>query len=735
MRVIDKETIININSDEKTPLMVEQKDKEIIAKPATQSTTWRIVSFGANSSLIAIQMIGNGIMLSSLGPTEQAASSLITAIQSFISGTTFGFLTNTGVELGAAIGKSDTDANNIDAKNEKIESIIKTSWLVGSGLCLMGTAGFLSTRYILPHILDPETAEAVGQFFTMFSIGAFSEPMAGNNGLIIAQVEKNMVLPLLIAAAYRLPAIGLGYYFSKTLKMGVSGLGLGIAVAGVTAFLGSQALLMRSTYKSFNLYNRLIPNFGKHLKSYLNNGWKLSLQRITEWGNLVALTTLIGVLNNSSLQALQPAIQANTLIGLAMQGIGQASMMFVVQDIEKQKKQYKIFKSDFSRDALEEYRKSIEMNKYTFIKNNVAGLAIAIALSAAIYLARKPVIELFLGSNISAQQDEMAQSLMLVTLLGLIPDTLRIVSGGILRGWGDLLYPTLMSLLLMTVVGVPVGAGISLATEKSILSIMWVRFVTILLSAAFNCYRFYQHNNNDKKLYMDGDNLLKIYAQLDQFQRFTDNYSAQNEQVLSQRLTEYGFTISLVNNFNFFDEIAQMMENFQGEERYSGQQLMISLSELIHEKINDYTRQFSCDKETFINNLLQYENDRYIVIKALVKLLNINIVVIHEGNPVTKSIFQPQCQDLTQERTVYLYQSRNGQYHVLRGEPTQLFTALPSTLSDNDFAKINDKQQLQAPRFGSIFYRSSESHNNVSRQQQTAVSLDTKTPIPGFIRR
>lgn len=480
-----------------------------VAAP-TQSTIWRIGSFAVNSSLIAIHMIGNGLILSSLGPTEQAASSLISAVQSFVSGTIFGFLLSTGVELGAALGKKSADVAGKDySPEEEVEAIIKTSWVVGYSLCLLGTAGFLSTLGILPKIVDPETGAAVGQFFLMFSTGAFSEPMSGNNGLIIAQVEKNMILPLIIAAAYRLPAIGLGYLFSKTVGMGIKGLGLGSAIAGVASLLFSQVLFSRKKYEKFNLSKFSFPDFGRHLKTYLHGGWKLSLQRITEWGNLVAITTVIGAIDNSSLRALQPAIQANTLIGLAMQGMGQAAMMFVVQDCEKQKAHYRKFLETGSKFELEKFKELIDTNKRTFIKNNAFGLVLTTLLAGAIYLARDLVIGLFLGSQISQEQYQLTSSLLLATLIGLIPDSFRIVSGGILRGWGDLLFPTIVSLIMMTVLGVPAGMGITYAVGGSILPIMWARAGSILLSSIFNFYRFYQHIRDDNQLYMDGNQALE----------------------------------------------------------------------------------------------------------------------------------------------------------------------------------------------------------------------------------
>ena len=105
----------------------------------------------------------------------------------------------------------------------------------------------------------------------------------------------------------------------------------------------------------------------------------------------------------------------------------------------------------------------------------------------------------------------LAELLLLLNLIGQPFEAVRIVSGGILRGWQDLLFPTLMNILLMSVVGVTAGWAIGYYRDnESPLPMFWVRLAAIILSAAINCYRFAMHIKSDTQLYAAGQALLGV---------------------------------------------------------------------------------------------------------------------------------------------------------------------------------------------------------------------------------
>lgn len=498
------------SSEESIALLNESYKKNGASAPGNIS---RIVSFGLNNSLVAIHLIGNGIILSSLGPTETAAASLITSIQSVVNGSLVGILLNTGVEIGNILGIKNIEKNGVqveiteDERNKKIGDVIKLSWLVGGALGIVTTSMLLSTKLIMPKIVDSATGNEVGDFFLMFSIGSFSEPLGASNGMIIGRLEKSTItgilIPFLSMALYRLPALGLGYAFAYPLGMGVRGVGLGSAVAGLLSLFVTQLWFSRQSYQDYLLYNWHISDLKKRTLSYLNGGWKLSLQRLSEWGNVASISILVGIWSNVSLQSLLPAIQANSLGGITLQGMGQAAMMFIATDCKSQSELYADYQKTNSRDSLDKYSNIITQNRNTFLKYNLAGLILAGAVAAGIFFARRPVIKLFIP-HASEDQYDQANIILILTLAGLFPDAIRIITGGVLRGWKDLLFPTIVSLFCMTLIGVSVGGGIGYAKDKDLLPIFDLRIATIALSALINCYRFISHLSHDRKLYAEG---------------------------------------------------------------------------------------------------------------------------------------------------------------------------------------------------------------------------------------
>ena len=380
-------------------------------QPATQSTAWRVFSLGVGYGMAAVHIIGNGLLLSTLGQDEAAAVPLIGSTQAVVSGIVYGLITSTSVELAKALGLQDENKKNVGA-------VIKLSWVVGAGASLFSTACFLSTPGIMPLIVTPGTGRAVGNFFLTFAAGGFAEPMAANTSLILNQVEKNMWIPLVGSVIYRGSALGFSYFLSRYFHLGALGVGLGTGAMGAIYFVGTQLLFTRKAYADMEL-SRLcyIPGFKERLKAYFSGGWKFILQRLSEWGNLFATYTVIGALSNTELVALNPAGKAITLIGYLIQGMGLGAMMFFLEDCREKQKCLEQFKQTPSAEDLERFLDFHNMTKRTFIKNNLISLGLTAAASTAIYLARAPIIDLLLGPDIVPAQFQLAEEFLLYILI------------------------------------------------------------------------------------------------------------------------------------------------------------------------------------------------------------------------------------------------------------------------------------------------------------------------------
>jgi hypothetical protein len=224
---------------------------------------------------------------------------------------------------------------------------------------------------------------------------------------------------------------------------------------------------------------------------------------------LACIVLLVGAWDNKALQVLQPALQSITLINLSTQGMSLAAMMYITRERKRQTEYYDNFQKYHLATDLEKFSELSKANQSIFIKNHLAGLLITGSLSAAIYFCRQPIIELFLGEDLDADENTLANEFIFLNLLGVFPDMVRIISGGILRGWGDILFPTLMSILCMTLIGVPAGAGISYARDEDTTYIFWLRIATMTLSALINCGSFVRHIRKDSQLYQEGVAILE----------------------------------------------------------------------------------------------------------------------------------------------------------------------------------------------------------------------------------
>jgi len=530
---------------------IESKE-DINRAKRKSSDTGKILSFGVNSALIAVHLIGNGVILSSFGANAKAASAIISSIQSVSSGSIFGVMLYTGMAITPYLATKDYLTAGM---------IIKSSWLIAGGLSAMASIFFLTMPLFMPHILNQETAKDVDDFFLTFIPGSFFDPVLANSGILIALIEKDWIFPLILTALYRLHALGFAYLFSKTLNMGAKGVGLGTSVSGFLSFIVSQIWLTRKPYQPYKLFNCYIQNLSLHSKSILKNGWKLALQRLTEWGNTAAITIVIGAINNHALQEIVPAIQSNFLISLSLQGMAQAAMVFFRKDCSMKKLHRDQFNQTLSASELNKFLSFSKKSKLSFVKNSVAGFLLSGAISFIIFLIRKSIMNLFLSDQANEHD---ANTLLLVMIFACaIIDSQRIIYGGMVLGWNDLLYPTLVSLVLMTFLGVTLG-GIIPVVEKSDspFPMFWIRASSILISSILIFFRFIKHLREDATFYKDGTMMIDTLNVINEWEQINhdDNYLI-NDDIKDNNNKIENLDKSDNQTNNFFNAVCDQMEN------------------------------------------------------------------------------------------------------------------------------------------------------------------------------
>ncbi len=455
--------------------------------------------YGCRGLITALHYAGNGFILSSLGGTAAAAGSIIATLQGVTIALCSGFLNATGAELGNVLG-ARKEGEEI-ATNQDAAGIIKTSWVMTLLFGTIGIGVLNLSSFLLPLFIEQDVALAATQYLQFFSMAIIPDLLTANNGQIIFQVEGDSKMPFITNASYRLPALALSYCFGKILAFGPIGVALGSVISGwlnVTAF---QFWFSKPAYRPYHLYSSEFPHFSKHACKFLESGWKLSLQRITEWGNLAALTQIVGRWSRQGLIALQPSILLINLCGLLSQGFGQASMMIAVRDHKAMLTALSEYKSKRTPHLLGQAKILQEKIRKGFYVNNLAGIAFNLSLAASIYFARRSILGLYIPANTPDSTLELSNTLLWINEISMIPDAARIISGGALRGWDDMLIPIFASLFLMSGLGIGAGIGWGLATDEDITPFFICRAITLVLAMTFNCYRFYEHAREDQNAY------------------------------------------------------------------------------------------------------------------------------------------------------------------------------------------------------------------------------------------
>ncbi|WP_218814903.1 MATE family efflux transporter [Rickettsiella endosymbiont of Dermanyssus gallinae] len=268
----------------------------------------------------------------------------------------------------------------------------------------------------------------------------------------VSSNEGHWFIPPGVAAVLFGSTTALSYLLAFKADLGALGIGLGGSLAQIGVCTGLKLWFLQDSYQKYQLYQKLDAPLKEILIKLLSSGWKLSLQRLSEWGNLMLIATVIGMHSNKDLKASNPSIQYIGLIAASLQGIAQATGMLLVRNKRKQDKA-------LERKDTTEAMQWNHRNKMTIIQSNAIALLINGSIASTFYFCREPLANFFLDDAEDHETHILAETLLWVNMLGLLPDSIRIISAGALRGWGDILWPTMISLLTMIMVGVPLGYG------------------------------------------------------------------------------------------------------------------------------------------------------------------------------------------------------------------------------------------------------------------------------------
>lgn len=482
----EKTSIIPINdpptSDPSTALIQHPR----YARPSQVPILVKTISYGLNGLCIASLYVASSKLLVALGKEGSGASSLVAPYQSVLLGATLGPSYATGLAIGAYIGKE---------KYSKAGNITKAAWLFNVGLGTIASGAMLVIAPIFPHLFPDAVADTAISYFQGAAIGNIAMLTYVVNAQLAMAEGHWFVLPLtgvLLAAG----GATAGYFLAFPLQLGALGVGLGTSISQVATCTAIMLWFQHPSYKKYNLYQHGISKLKKKIQRLWNEGWKLSFQRLTEWGNLFLIVTVIGIENSTVLRATAPAIQCMIIAANAFQSLSQATGMLMAQNKGAREKA-------IEEDKIEEAENSSKKNISVFRRNIAAGVVTSVVIGGTLYALRNPIVQFFLKDPEPEIVNDATALLWNTMLLGLPFDSIRLISIGALRAWKLLLYPAFLSLLIMTLLGVPIGYALtrlvqgSDSEESDAALIFYVRAFSMLIAGGITAFRVVKELNAD----------------------------------------------------------------------------------------------------------------------------------------------------------------------------------------------------------------------------------------------
>jgi len=483
--------------------------------PPSNTTSYVVKNtllFGAKSFVATAGYYGLMKLMSSLGRDQGAASSVIATLQGVTIAAGVGLVTSVGSEVSSALGKKLGDRT--------ISAILKTGLIECIALGSIGSLVCLSTKLWMPLVLsNHRVASHVVNYMLGYCGAPLAEFLMAYAQQVVFKMEDNSWFGLIFSTIYRGLCIPLAYFLSVRCDMGMTGIGIACTFIGIlSSILTLGWFVFRNTYRKLdNLFTYHFDNFWHMLKQILMSGGKFALQRLTEWGNLYIIVQIIGALYGGDLLSIQPSVVAMLFAGQLTQGFSLAGMMISTQNtkalcatiakIDELDKRFvengdliQFPNAQNRRTLLEQAHNQMKTVKWNLYTIHGAGLLFNFLLVGVLFIGRNVFVDWTLPANIPINSSQSlrkkAMNYLELNLLGTFPDTIRVISGNALNAWDDISFSIFSSLILMSVVGIPLGLLFCAVNDNNIGFFFLLRMITLTIAAFTNIARNYSNFNN-----------------------------------------------------------------------------------------------------------------------------------------------------------------------------------------------------------------------------------------------
>lgn len=511
--------------DESVPLLAQLRPLQF---RSFFNTLLKQLSGGLNSATQPVAGLLCSYILKEQG--YAAASELISAYQGMFRNVFVGVMGACGTELGKSLGK--TDAN--EALNEANE-IIAASHAMTAFLALLSSVAFAATPLVFPPLVDKKTAEISSAYFLISIVGNF-QTMGINEYSQIIFVKGNSTVPLVAQLGFRGLVVGLSYFLVNHFHW-KNGVGIANGVAPWIPYLFLLAWFHKTEYKEL----RQLPYSGywlaikKHFR-LVKIGSHMGLQKFSEFGNMFGISIVLGHEKDIFLAIINPSLQLSNILGMFIQGVGMSANMMMMS--YKKSLDESLIKMDHILDELEQnspplnsdaeiqhlnsLQKSLdEIDKLQYqikmITKQSLGIGIFIngVVLGSLYWTAKSLVNLFMPSDASPQSHHLSEMTLWMMAIGLFADSPRIICGNILNTWGRILFPNIVSLISMTLIGIPLGYVLGLRQKENEPVYMFaVRAATIFIAATINMVILYRCVKKDDESIKKVQNRYELLVSL-----------------------------------------------------------------------------------------------------------------------------------------------------------------------------------------------------------------------------
>lgn len=270
---------------------------------------------------------------------------------------------------------------------------------------------------------------------------------------------------------------------------GVIGAGVGTLASRVVMVIYLYILLRRDNKSSSYVTDLKLFNLQKaKVKKLLNLGIPSGMQMFFEMGIFTASVWLSGALGKNAQAANQIALNLSSMTFMVASGFGVAAMIRVGNQV-----------------GLKNYKELRRIAQSMFLLTLIS----AFIFAAVFMLGNKVFPKLYLDlDDLSQLKDTMevvaiASSLLFISAIFQISDTVQVVALGVLRGMQDVKVPTIITFISYWLIAFPISYYLSVHTHLASMGI-WIGLLTGLTFSGTLLYlRF---NKMTKRLIRENEN-------------------------------------------------------------------------------------------------------------------------------------------------------------------------------------------------------------------------------------